>query len=130
MKIRKAKLEDIKEISKLIDEASSYGVLLKRSVEELTEDLQKFWVMTNENVVIACCALDIYSKKLAEIRSMAVKECYQGQGIATKILEFCITEAREYGVYEVLTITNRANIFRKKGFAEQLDGQTALILRP
>jgi len=127
---RKAKVSDISGISKLIEEASGYGILLQRTEQELHDDLDEFWVMEDNDKIIACCALDIYSKKLAEIRSMAVRESYQGQGIASILLDHCIQEAKDKGVYEVLTITNRANIFRKKGFAEQLDGQTALLLRP
>lgn len=130
MEIRKAIKEDLEGIVNLICEASEYGVLLKRTRDEVTEDIDEFWVMIENGDVVACCALDIYSKKLAEIRSMAVKESYQGRGIASDLLDHCIQEARDNGIYEVLTITNRANIFRKKGFAEQLDGQTALILRP
>ena len=130
MKARKARIEDVDDILQLISEASKYGILLQRSKEELLEEIDEFWVMEYKKNIIACCALDVYSTKLAEIRSMAVKEEYQGQGIASILLDCCIVEAREKGVYEVLTITNRANIFRKKGFAEQLDGQTALILRP
>jgi len=127
---RKAKTSDISDISQLIEEASGYGILLQRTEQELHDDLDEFWVMEDNDKIIACCALDIYSKKLAEIRSMAVRESYQGQGIASILLDHCIQEAKDKGVYEVLTITNRANIFRKKGFAEQLDGQTALLLRP
>lgn len=130
MKIRKANIDDVGEISQLIDEASRYGILLPRSEQELISDINEFWVMEEQGSIIACCALDIYSKKLAEIRSMAVKEDYQGRGIASDLLDHCIQEAKELGIYEVLTITNRANIFRKKGFTEQLDGQTALLLRP
>ena len=130
MTIRKATVNDITAISQLIDDASEYGILLKRADQELINDIDEFWVMEDQGAIVACCALDIYSKKLAEIRSMAVKESYQGQGIASDLLDRCIQEAKEKGVYEVLTITNRANIFRKKGFAEQLDGQTALLLRP
>ena len=130
MEIRKAVLDDLDGIVNLICEASKYGVLLKRTHEDVAKDIGEFWVMIDNGEVLACCALDIYNKKLAEIRSMAVKESYQGQGIASRLLDCCIQEARDNGIYELLTITNRANIFRKKGFAEQLDGQTALILRP
>ena len=130
MIVRKAQLNDISGISLLIEEASGYGILLPRSQNELIVDIDEFWVMEHNGTIVACCALDIYSTKLAEIRSMAVKEDYQGQGIASTLLDHCIQEAKEKGVYEVLTITNRASIFRKKGFAEQLDGQTALLIRP
>ena len=130
MKARKAKVSDADAITSLIYEASKYGILLPRPKDEVITDIDEFWIMEYDGNVIACCALDIYSKKLAEIRSMAVKEEFQSMGIASDLLDCCIQEAKESGIYEVLTITNRANIVRKKGFAEQLDGQTALILRP
>lgn len=130
MNIRKALLSDIAGLAKLVEDASKSGMLLYRSEEELTGDIDEFWLMEDQGRIVACCALDIYSSKLAEIRSMAVEDSYQGQGIASNLLDHCIQEAKEKGIYEVLTITNRASIFRKKGFGEQLDGQTALILRP
>src|SRR5436190_7669954 len=55
--------------------------------------------------VIACCALEVYSKRLAEVRSLAVAREHHGKGIASALIEACLARAKELDVYEVLTIS-------------------------
>ncbi len=128
--IRKAISADIEGLYKLIRLASEHGNLLLRDRDDLRECLDEFWVEEVNGEVVACCALAVYNAKLAEIRSMAVLPEYQGKGLASELLQKCLEVAQEKGVYEVLTITNRPNIFEKKGFGVQLDEQRALVYRP
>ncbi len=127
--IRKATLADVDAIYAIIRTANDYGILLPRSREDLRACVDEFWVEDVAGQVVACCALAVYNQKLAEIRSMAVLPEYQGKGVASELLQKCLDTAKAKGIYEVLTITNRPNIFGKKGFGTQLDGQTALIYR-
>ncbi len=127
--MRKATKEDVDAIYEIIHIASGYGILLLRTKADLLECIEEFWVEEVAGKVVACCALAIYSQKLAEIRSMAVLPDWQGKGLASGLLQKCLNSAKEKGIYEVLTITNRPNIFDKKGFGTQLDGQSALIYR-
>ncbi len=128
--IRKARNSDIDGLYSLIRLANEKGILLLRDKDDLRECLDEFWVEDVEGKVVACCALAVYNSKLAEIRSMAVLPEYQGKGLASELLQKCLETAKEKGIYEVLTITNRPNIFAKKGFGVQLDEQHALIYRP
>lgn len=80
--------------------------------------------------MIACCAIELYNKKLAEIRSLVVKQEHERKGIASLLLDQCLREAKKKKVYEVLVITDRENLFKRRGFSEQLHGQKALFLRP
>ncbi len=126
---RKATTFDVQAIYEIIHIASDYGILLLRTEDDLRKCIDEFWVEEMDERVVACCALAVYSQKLAEIRSMAVLPNYQGKGIASGLLQKCLDTAKKKGIYEVLTITNRPNIFDKKGFGTQLDGQSALIYR-
>ena len=126
---RKANKADVESIYEIIHIANDYGILLLRSQDDLRECIDEFWVEEIEGKIVACCALAVYSPKLAEIRSMAVLPDYQGKGVASGLLQNCLRTAKEKGIYEVLTITNRPNIFAKKGFGKQLDGQSSLIYR-
>ncbi len=48
-----------------------------------------FFVATAKNQVIGCCALQIYSKRIAEVRTLAVHPNYQDKGVASKLVELC-----------------------------------------
>lgn len=113
----------------LIRQATKRGKILKRSLEEIHSAIHHFWVLERENRLVACCALEIYNKKLAEVRSLAVEVKEEKQGLATILLRHCLKEAKTKGVYEVLAITDRENLFKRLGFSEQLQGQKALFLR-
>ncbi len=130
MHLRKAKKNDLDSVYKLIYSATRRGKILKRTQDDLRNILHCFWVAEQEGVIYACCALEIYNKKLAEIRSLVVDPVKEKKGIASALVDHCIKEAKEKGIYEVLVITNRENLFRRHGFSEQLHDQKALFLRP
>jgi len=128
--IRKAALNDVNAIHDLIMAATQSGKILKRSPEEIRKVLRRFYVVEAEGRLIACGALEVYNKKLAEIRSLAVDSAHQKKGIASALLDACLKDAKKKGIYEVLAITDRENLFKRRGFSEQLHGQKALFLRP
>ncbi len=129
VKIRKATLGDAAKIHALIREATNRGKILKRSLKEIKSSIHHFWVLEIEKRLVACCALEIYNKKLAEIRSLTVDSKEEKKGLATLLIEQCLKESKARRVYEVLAITDRENLFKRQGFSEQLHGQKALFLR-
>lgn len=129
MIIRHATSDDALTIHRLIEKATKNGKILKRSPTEIQKNLQAFFVADEEGAVIGCCSLEIYNRKLAEIRSLAVAQERQRKGVATALIDRCVREAARRGVMEVLVITDRQNLFKRHGFSEQLHGQKALFLR-
>jgi len=130
MQIRKANSKDVHAIYQLVLSATRRGKILKRSLTDIRKSIRHFWVAEKDEVVCACCAIEIYNRKLAEIRSLTVDPGSEKQMVATRLLVECLKEAKKRRVYEVLAITDRENIFRRHGFSEQLHGQSALFLRP
>jgi amino-acid N-acetyltransferase len=129
VRIRRAHEGDAAAIYHLIHCATQQGKILKRSRADIRKALAHFWVAEKEDSVIACCALEVYNKKLAEVRSLAVDAGHQRQGIASALLSHCLQTAKKRRVYEVLAITDRQSLFKRSGFSEQLHGQKALFLR-
>lgn len=127
-KVRQATDADIERIYELI--MSAKGRLLKRSRADIRKSIKFFFVVEVESVIVACCALEIYNKKLAEVRSVVVAPEWQKQGIASAMLSRCVEEAKRKRIYEVLAITDSGGVFKRQGFSEQLHGQKALFLRP
>ena len=70
--IRKAKLNDVKEIQRLIKLYAPRGGILPRSLSELYDHLRDFFVFVRNRKVVGICALHICWDDLAEIRSLAV----------------------------------------------------------
>ena len=110
MKIRKATTKDFPAIRKLI------RAFPEKLLQHNLPPLKSFFIATDERLIIGCCALEIYSKRLAEIRSLSVAREYQGKGIATALIARCLTEARKRRVYEVISITGAVSLFEKNGF--------------
>lgn len=128
--IRKARGADVPAIQELIHLGTASGKILKRSPTDLRKNIRFFWIVEEEGRMTACCSLEIYNRKLAEVRSLSVLPGSRGRGVASLLIAHCLKEARRRRVYEVLAITDREKLFKRQGFAEQLHGQKALFSRP
>ncbi len=117
MKIRKAKISDIKTIHKLINEFAKKGEMLPRSLNELYENVRDFYV-AEENEIRGVCALHILWEDLAEVRSLVVKKEYQKSGIGTKLVKKCLQEAKSLELKRVFVLTYIPDFFKKIGFKE------------
>ena len=115
--IRKAKIHDIHAIHSILTHFGELGFLLPRSLSDLYDHLRDYAVFVDDNdKILGICALHISWEDLAEIRSLAVLEPNQGQGIGTKLVEFAISEAVTLGIYKVFTLTYQPDFFKKIGF--------------
>jgi amino-acid N-acetyltransferase len=108
--IRKARESDVPAIKKLVRANP------RQLVQSYIPATVCFYVAEEEGVVVGCCALEVYSKKIAEIRTLAIKKVFRRQGIATALIKKCVAEARRKGVKEVLAITGAVKLFEKQGF--------------
>jgi N-acetylglutamate synthase-like GNAT family acetyltransferase len=114
--IRTATLDDLKAIAELIVPFVEQGLLLERTYDELEEWQDNFFVAELNGKVIGCAALEIYSRKLAEIRSLAVSSEAQGLGIGKMLVKACVDLAQQKGVFEVMAITASEEFFINCGF--------------
>ena len=121
LEIRRASKEDWNAILSLVQ---LYPDVL---VQEHLPEPDEFFVAEEDGVIIGCCALEVYSKRLAEIRSLAVAKEYQGKGIGTALIRRCLEAAKEQGVHEVLTITSALPFFEKRGFGTFRSEKYALL---
>ncbi len=130
--LRKAKntIEDIDFVFSLISFAAKNGKVLPRSKDEIKKVIKNFYVFETDGKVVGCCSLEIYSPKLAEIRSLVVTPQYQGKSIGRQLVNACVREATEKKIYEVLAITDKDVFFEKMGFSKCLNGQWPMFLKP
>ncbi len=118
MKIRKAHINDIKEIQKLVNEFARKEQMIPRALNELYENLRDFVVAEEESRIVGVCALHILWDDLAEIRSLAVKKDFQKMGIGKKMVERCLRETKELGIRRVFVLTYQSDFFKKLGFSD------------
>jgi len=116
--IRKARLEDVKEIQRLIKQYSARGDILPRSLSELYDQLRDFFVFLRNRKIVGICALHICWDDLAEIRSLAVQEEARNRGIGAKLVKACLEESKGLGVKRVFALTYQPEFFGKLGFKE------------
>jgi amino-acid N-acetyltransferase len=114
--IRKAFINEVTQIQRLLNHYGDRGILLPRSLSELYEHLRDFYVIPGDDGVIAVCALGLCWEDLAEIRSLAVLEKYYGNNYGVMLVDRCIEEAKGLGLKKVFTLTYVPEYFKKLGF--------------
>lgn len=114
--LRASCAEDIEALSKFIAPFVVDRRLLPRTSEELGQLVQTGFVAEVDQQLVGFAALEIYSPKLAEIRSLAVSPIHQGLGIGKKLVNCCVELAREQKVLEVMAITSTEEFFQGCGF--------------
>src|SRR5205823_4835341 len=105
--IRKARMEDARPVHTLLNFFANRRELLPRSLSEIYENLQQFFVVVQGSRVVGCCALYVTWSGLAEVKALAVHPDFQGKGLGKKLLETTIDEAKKLGVDTLFTLTIR-----------------------
>jgi amino-acid N-acetyltransferase len=116
LRLRKAKIHDVGQIQELINHFAAAGDMLPRSQSELYEALRDFFVVDRKGEIVACGALHIAWKDLAEIKSLVVAGSMQGKGLGKRILDACLAEARHLGINRIFALTYKPQFFIKQGF--------------
>ncbi len=114
--IRKARIEDVVQIQKIINQFAKQELMLPRSLLDLYEGLRDFWVCEENKRIVACCALHIVWQDLAEIRSLGVKKPWQKKGVGRHLIDIAISEAKELGCKSIFALTYVPKYFRRLGF--------------
>ncbi len=76
-----------------------------------------FFVAELEGKIVGCAALQIYSRRLAEVRSLAVAPEFVHLGVGSRLVEACQQRAAERGVSQVMAVTSSPTFFEKSGFS-------------
>ncbi len=121
--IRPATPDDFRPLCDLIDPFVAAQLLLPRTEDELHKLIQNGFVAETNGRIVGFAALEIYSKKMAELQCLAVNPEYQGRGIGKRLIASCIERARELKIFEVMAITATDDMFKACGFDYALPDQ-------
>ncbi|HAX61697.1 MAG TPA: N-acetyltransferase [Elusimicrobia bacterium] len=114
--IRKAKISDVKEIQKLVNYYAKNGQMLARSLNQIYEQLQNFYVVELNKKVAGCCELFVTWEDIAEVKALAVALSHRDRGLGSALVGKCISTAKKLGVKKVFALTASPDFFLKLGF--------------
>lgn len=123
--VRRAVLSDIKSLVELL--ALYPGQLLPRSEEAFEELIDTTWVAEEGGQVVGCTTLEVYSPKICEIRSVAVRAGFRHQGYGQKLVNLAVEEARSRNIKQILVVTSTPEFFEKLNFGPCLNEKYALF---
>lgn len=122
---------DLPQVHEFLEPFFQAQLLLNRSEDDLKKLLNIAFVVRVDGQVVGFAALEIYSRKLAEIQCLAVDSNFQGQGIGQLLVNRCVAAAKREEVLELMAISNAEGLFRRCGFDYSLPNQKrALFISP
>ncbi len=123
VQVQRAAVTDVKAIHELVNGFARTGEMLPRTLAEIYESLRDFSVIRDGEALLACGALHVMWEDLAEIRSLAVRQERQGEGLGALLVRAHLDEARQLGLRTVFALTYRPAFFEKLSF-QQADVMT------
>ena len=118
IKVQPAEVADARAIHELINGFARRGEMLPRTMAEVYENLRDYSVVREGGQVIACGALHIMWEDLAEVRSLAVREDRQGQGLGALLVRAHLQEASDLGLNTAFALTYQPEFFERLGFRQ------------
>lgn len=129
VEIRSVTTGDLPAIAQFIEPFVAAGKLLPRTREELVELIPHGFIALSKGAIVGFVALEVYSRKLAEVRSLAVSAEFRRQGVGRRLVDKCVELATKLGVLEVMAITSSDDFFLSCGFDFTLPGEKKALFR-
>ena len=127
MPIRAARVDDLDAVTAFLQPFVEKQHVLDRTADELAFLLSTSFVAEEAGQLVGFVTLEIYSHKLAEIRSLAVAPAAQGRGLGQQLVEACVAKARDKDIYEVMAVTSAEELFSRVGFDAALPNQKKAV---
>jgi amino-acid N-acetyltransferase len=116
-KLRPARIDDIGGILRLIEPLEADGTLVKRNRDLLEMEIDRFFVLEHDNIVIGCAALYQFEDGMAELACMAVNPDHRGAGAGERLLHAIEARGKQRKVKRLFVLTTRAaHWFIERGF--------------
>lgn len=125
--VRPATVDDVGRLDAFIAPFVAQGRLLPRTLDELEDLTENGFLAEADGRIVGFAALEVYSTKLAELRSLAVSSEVQGRGIGKALVQACVELARQKRVFEVMAITSSDEFFQRCGFDFTLPGEKKAV---
>lgn len=117
--IRPANIEDVVQITTMVNRFASQNIMLPRSQANVEQTLPDWLVAidtANDAVVLGCGALVALTDTLAEVRSLAIDESQHGKGLGSQLVLELVKLARDRDYEQLCALTLRPKFFIRLGF--------------
>ena len=96
------------------------GRLLERNYEYLSDCLDDFVIVTDQNRIIACAGLRLYEKEqFGEIYALVVNKAYHNTDISNKLMDKLMNRAKRLNLECVFALSKHGgHFFRRHRFIE------------
>lgn len=120
--LRPARTQDVHAIRELVRPLAERRVLLQKEAVAFYEAIQEFVVAEGADGALAGFgALHVMWEDLAEVRTLAVADGFQGRGVGHLLLDELLDRARRVGVSRVFCLTFEVEFFRRHAFEVMAD---------
>ncbi|MEF1289100.1 amino-acid N-acetyltransferase [Vibrio sp. M260118] len=118
--VRVADIDDIGGILDLIQPLEEQGVLVRRSREQLEQELHQFTIIEKDGLIIGCAALYPYpEEKMAEMACVAIHPEYRDGNRGLLLLNHMRLQSKAQGIEHIFVLTTHSlHWFREQGFHE------------
>ena len=115
--IRRARKKDCRAIFNLIQGGMENDELVQRTLPEIENQIDDFYVFEVDGTPAGCVALHVYADMgRAEMACVCVSPKYENQGIGGRLVQFIEAQARTKGLAELFCLSTQAgNYFVQKG---------------
>jgi len=133
--VRRASLADVEQMHALINRFAGQGWMLAKSRLNLYQNIRDFYVADayihaekradsdpgSAAEFAGCAALHVLWVDLGEIRSLAVEERFQKNGVGRVLIAAVLRDAMALKLPRVVALTYQRAFFERMGFAEVVD---------
>ncbi|MEH0688422.1 amino-acid N-acetyltransferase [Vibrio cholerae] len=118
--VRMADINDIGGILELIRPLEEQGVLVRRSREQLEQEIHQFTIIEKDGLIIGCAALYPYpQEKMAEMACVAIHPEYRDGNRGLLLLNHMKLQSKAQGIEKIFVLTTHSlHWFREQGFFE------------
>jgi len=118
--VREAGIDDIGGILDLIRPLEEQGVLVKRSREQLEQEINKFTIIEKDGLIIGCAALYPYlEERKAEMACVAIHSDYRDGNRGLLLLNYMKHRSKSDHIDQIFVLTTHSlHWFREQGFYE------------
>jgi amino-acid N-acetyltransferase len=118
--VRCADIDDIGGILDLIRPLEEQGILVRRSREQLEQEIHQFTIIEKDGMIIGCAALyPFIEDKTGEMACVAIHPDYRDGNRGVHLLKHIYNQAKTIGLENLFVLTTRSiHWFREQGFSE------------
>ncbi|MGD8116291.1 MULTISPECIES: amino-acid N-acetyltransferase [unclassified Vibrio] len=118
--VRLADIDDIGGILDLIRPLEEQGILVRRSREQLEQEIHQFTIIDKDGLIIGCAALYPYpDEKMAEMACVAIHPEYRDGNRGLLLLNHMRLQSKAQGIEQIFVLTTHSlHWFREQGFHE------------